>query len=198
MSVLVLSVLEGGTEELVGEDEELVENPEEPELVVAEEVEGAGETVDDAVVEMENEVIVVEDVLDDIPRLLEDEAEELELLIEDPGGVALLELLEEDGKEDGVTVELPDDEITVLPETLELPEPLLTLIVLLLELIGLLGESKLLEVTELLTLLGLVEPLDELRDEARKLVEDAIELIELCTAELELVQFCPIEELEVL
>jgi hypothetical protein len=45
MSVLVLSVLEGGTEELVGEDEELVENPEEPELVVAEEVEGAGETV---------------------------------------------------------------------------------------------------------------------------------------------------------
>lgn len=175
MSVLVLSVLEGGTEELVGEDEELVETPEEPEFVVAEEVEGAGETVDDAVVEMENEVIV-EDVLDDIPRLLEDEAEELELLIEDPGGVALLELLEEDGKEDDVTVELPDDDITVLPETLELPEPLLKPIVLLLELIGLLGESKLLEVTELLTLLGLVEPLDELRDEVRKLVEVAIEL----------------------
>jgi hypothetical protein len=179
MSVLVLSMLEAGTEELVVEDEELGEEPKELVLVVAKEVEVAEEMVGDAVVERENEV-TLEDVLDNIPMLLRDEAkddaEELELLVEDPDGAALSELPEDDGKEDDVAVELLDDDITVLPEILELPELLLKPKVLLLELIELLAERELLALTELLKLLGLIESLDKLRDEGRKLVEDAIEL----------------------
>jgi hypothetical protein len=224
VSILVLSVLEGRTEELVVEGEEPVEIPEELELAVAEEVEDAGELVDDAV-ETENEVTV--EVAGDVPRPLEDEAEEdaedpellveeaggvallelseedadegdapvelldddmtvlpeilelpelIKLLVEDTGGVALLELAEEDANEGDTPVELLDDDIIVLPEILELPELLLKLAVLLPELIGLLAESKVLELAGLLKLLGLLKSLDELRDEVRELVEDAIEL----------------------
>jgi hypothetical protein len=97
---LVLSVLVGENEELVTENKELVENPEELVLVVTEEEEAevAEETVDDAVLETDDEVMV-EDVLDIAPAALEDEVddvEELELLVKDPDGVALTELLEEE------------------------------------------------------------------------------------------------------
>jgi hypothetical protein len=102
---LVLSVLAGEAEELVTENEEIVEDPKRLVLVVIEEEAEVAEKVDDAVLETDDEVMV-EDVLDNIPAALEDEVddvEKLELLVKDPDGAALTELLEEERADDDET-----------------------------------------------------------------------------------------------
>ena len=187
----------GGAEELVVESEELVEKAEELVLVVTEEdaelVEEAAadavlEAAADGVLEDEDEVRV-KMVLDVIPRLLEEEADddaeklELELLVDDPGRVALMELLDEESDKDGEREELLVDDGTELFERPELVEVLLEARPLLLKLSALLDKSELLEVTELLRLkellelFGLAELLDKLRDEDSELDGDAIELL---------------------
>lgn len=141
------------------------------------------ETADDGVLEDEDEV-GVKIVLDVIPRLLEgevdgDDAEELELelLVDDPGRVALAELLNEESEEPDETKEPLVDVGT------ELVEVLLEMRPLLLKLSELLDKSELLEVTglfrlkELLELSGLAELIVKLRDEDSEFDRDAIELL---------------------
>jgi hypothetical protein len=180
-----------GPEELAAESKELVEKAEELVLVVTEEdaelveeaaADGVLEAAADGVLEDEDEVMV-KMVLDVIPRLLEDEAAddaetlELELLVDDPGRVALMELLDEESDKDGEREELLVDDGTELFERPELVEVLLEARPLLLKLSALLDKSELLEVTELLELFGLVELLAKLRDEDSELDGDAIELL---------------------
>jgi hypothetical protein len=180
-----------GPEELAAESKELVEKAEELVFVVTEEdaelveeaaADGVLEAAADGVLEDEDEVRV-KMVLDVIPRLLEDEADddaeklELELLVDDPGRVALMELLDEESDKDGKREELLVDDGTELFERPELVEVLLEARPLLLKLSALLDKSKLLEVTELLELFGLAELLAKLRDEDSELDGDAIELL---------------------
>jgi hypothetical protein len=176
-----------GPEELAAESKELVEKAEELVLVVTEEdaelVEEAAadavlEAAADGVLEDEDEVRV-KMVLDVIPRLLEGEADddaeklELELLVDDSGMVALMELFDEESDKDGEREELLVDDGT---ELFERPV-LLEARPLLLKLSALLDKSELLEVTELLELFGLAELLAKLRDEDSELDGDAIELL---------------------
>jgi hypothetical protein len=141
------------------------------------------ETADDGVLEDEDEV-GVKIVLDVIPRPLEGEADgddaeelELELLVDDPGRVALAELLNEESEEPDETKEPLVDVGT------ELVEVLLEMRPLLLKLSELLDKSELLEVTglfrlkELLELSGLAELLVKLRDEDSEFDRDTIELL---------------------
>jgi hypothetical protein len=179
---LVLSVLEGRTEEL-GTDGEVAEVPEELVLVAAEEeARVVEETLDNVVLETEDE-LRVENMLDDVPTALDDEAEddaeELELLVEDPDGVALTEPLGEESDEDDDTEEMLDDDITGLLEVPGVAELLLEL------------RSLLLELTVLLELLGLAEMLDELRDEKIELDEDVIELLLVKVGSKLEVEFAP-------
>jgi hypothetical protein len=180
-----------GPEELAAESKELVEKAEELVLVVTEEdaelveeaaADGVLEAAADGVLEDEDEVRV-KMVLDVIPRLLEDEADddakklELELLVDDPGRVALMELLDEESDKDGEREELLVDDGTELFERPELVEVLLEAMPLLLKLSALLDKSELLEVTELLELFRLAELLAKLRDEDSELDGDAVELL---------------------
>jgi hypothetical protein len=141
------------------------------------------ETADDGVLEDEDEV-GVKIVLDVIPRLLEGEADgddaeelELELLVDDPGRVALAELLNEESEEPDETKEPLVDVGTELVEVLLEVRPLL------LKPSELLDKSELLEVTglfrlkELLELSGLAELLVKLRDEDSEFDRDTIELL---------------------
>jgi hypothetical protein len=186
-----------GPEELAAESKELVEKAEELVLVVTEEdaelveeaaADGVLEAAADGVLEDEDEVRV-KMVLDVIPRLLEDEADddakklELELLVDDPGRVALMELLDKESDKDDETEELLVDDGAELAERPKLVELLLEARPLLLKLSVLLDKSELLEVTELLRLkellelLGLAELLARLGDEDGELDGDAIELL---------------------
>jgi hypothetical protein len=138
--------------------------------------EGAAELADSAA----DGALEDEDVLDVIPRLLEGEADdgakelELELLVDDPGGVALTELLNEESEGADETEELLADVGT------EVVRILLEVMSLLLRLSELLDKSELLEVTELkepLELFELAELLAKLRDEDSELGGDATELL---------------------
>ena len=159
-------------------------------VVIEEDAEFVEEAAADGVLEDEDEVRV-KNVLDVIPRLLEDEAEadadaeklELEPLADDPGRVALMELLDEESDKDDEMEELLVDGGTELVERPELVEVLLEARPLLLKLSALLDNSELLEVAELLRLkellelFGLAELLAKLRDEDSGLDGDAIELL---------------------
>lgn len=138
--------------------------------------EGAAELEDSAA----DGALEDEDVLDVIPRLLEGDADdgakelELELLADDPGRVALTELLNEESEGADETEELLVDVGT------EVVRILLEVGPLLLKLSALLDKSELLEVTELkepLELFGLAELLVKLRDEDSELGGDATELL---------------------
>jgi hypothetical protein len=144
--------------------------------------EGAAELADsaaDGALEDEDEVRA-KNVLDVIPRLLEAEADdgakelELGLLDDDPGRVALTELLNEESEGADETEELLVDVGTEVVGILLEARPLL------LKLSELPDKSEPLEVTELkepLELFGLAEVLVKLRDEDSELGGDATELL---------------------
>ena len=204
--VALLELLDGEsdkddeTEELLVDDgTELVERPELPadEMLEAA-ADGVEEAAADGVLEAAADGVeevaadgVLEDedegkakmVLDVTPRLLKDEAHddseelELELFVDDPGRVALMEPLDKESDEDDETEELLVDDGAELAERPKLVELLLEARPLLLKLSALLDKSELLEVTELLELFGPAELLAKLRDEDNELDGDAIKLL---------------------
>ena len=143
---------------------------------------GVEEVAADGVLEDEDEG-KAKMVLDVTPRLLKDEAHddseelELELFVDDPGRVALMEPLDKESDEDDETEELLVDDGAELAERPKLVELLLEARPLLLKLSALLDKSELLEVTELLELFGPAELLAKLRDEDNELDGDAIKLL---------------------
>jgi hypothetical protein len=151
-------------------------------VVTEEDAEFVEEAAADGVLEDEDEVRV-KNVLDVIPRLLEDEADadaeklELEPLADDPGRVALMELLDEESDKDDEMEELLVDGGTELVEVLLEARPLLLKLSALLDNSELLEVAKLLRLKELLELFGLAELLAKLRDEDSGLDGDAIELL---------------------
>jgi hypothetical protein len=178
-------------DELVAKSEELVEKPEELGLVVAEEdVELVGETAEDRSLEDEDEMRVKME-LDVIPRLLESEVDddaeelELELLVDDPGMVVLMGLLDEESEKSDEPEELLVDVGTKLVEVL------LEVRLLVLKLSELLDRSELLEVAELLEATELLEVIELL--EAIELLE-VTELLE-ATGLLEVTELLEVIEL---
>jgi hypothetical protein len=146
---------------------------------VLEVTEGAAELADSAAdggLEDKDEVRA-KNVLDVIPRLLEGAADddakelELELLVGDPGGVALTELLDEESEGADDTEELLVDVGTEVVGILLEERPLL------LKLTEPLKVTELLGLEELLELFGLAELLVELRGEDSELDGDATELL---------------------
>jgi len=143
---------------------------------------GVEEVAADGVLEDEDEG-KAKMVLDVTPRLLKDEADddseelELELFVDDPGRVALMEPLDKESDKDDETEELLVDDGAELAERPKLVELLLEARPLLLKLSALLDKSELLEVTELLELFGPAELLAKLRDEDNELDGDAIKLL---------------------
>lgn len=141
--------------------------------------EGAAELADsaaDGALEDEDEVRA-KNVLDVIPRLLEAEADdgakelELGLLVDDPGRVALTELLNEESEGADETEELLVDVGTEVVGILLEARPLL------LKLSELLEVTELLRLREPLELFGLAELLVKLRDEDSELGGDTTELL---------------------
>lgn len=110
------------------------------------------DTVDDAMLEEDDEVRV-ENVLEVMPGLMSDKAEdddEDELLGEIPDAFGLVKLLEEETEEGDKTRELLDGDGTEVVDTLELPELLYELRTLVPEPSKLLVGNELSEVRELL------------------------------------------------